>query len=341
MNWNMIGHEWAIDYLEQAMSTGHLGHALLVAGPPNVGKTTLALRLAQRLNCEMQHAPCGNCRACRRIANGNFPDVQIGGLEQQAAAQKASETIKSKLGIDAIRAWQADIHLRPYEGQRRVFILHDAHLMTEQAANALLKTLEEPPPFATLILVADGAGDLLPTITSRCHVLKLRAVPREQIEIALSERWNIAAADAALVAAWSGGRVGWAVQVAQAPDVLQTRLEQLETLIALPYQTVPERLRWVEQSTKGIKGAEREQLYDLLDIWQGWWRDVLLVAAGREEGLINVDRREQLEQLKQLPLQAIHSVLVQLDQAATQIRENVSPQLALEQVVLNLPTNKK
>ncbi len=338
-NWDIIGHEWAVDYLQRSIASDQLSHALLISGPPNIGKAALAERLAQMLNCEAGGAaPCRRCRTCRRIVSGNFPDVRIGGLAAQAAAQKPSESVKNRLGIDAVREWQADIHLRPYEGRRRVFILHDAETLTEQAANALLKTLEEPPPFATLILVAHGAGDLLPTITSRCHSLKLRPLPRQQVAAALREHWQIAPDDAETLAAWSGGRIGWAATVAQQPELLQARVEQLETLIALSGQPLIERFKWVEQVGKGVKGGEREQLFELLELWQGWWRDVLLLAAGLEDGLINVDRRAELELLRRIPLPKIYAVLKHIDQAATQVRENVSPQLALENVVLHLPS---
>jgi DNA polymerase-3 subunit delta' len=263
--------------------------------------------------------------------------VRVGGLASQAAGQKPSESIKNRLGIDAIREWQADIALRPYEGRRRVFILHDAETLTDQASNALLKTLEEPPPFATLLLVAHGAGDLMATITSRCHTLKLRPVPRAQVALALVERWNIAPADAHTVAAWSGGRVGWAATAAQSPDLLAARAEQLDSLIALPAQPLTERFKWVESASKAYKGGEKDSLFAMLDLWQTWWRDVLLVAAGAPEGLVNVDRQDELRALARTPLAAIHRVIGTINQAGVQIRENVSPQLALEHVVLHLP----
>lgn len=338
-NWNMIGHEWAIDALRRALGNNRLGHAYLLAGPPNIGKATLALRLAQALHCEQGGPdPCGECRACRRIEHGNYPDVRIGGLDTQAAMQKAGESIKTRLGIDAVREWQEDLHLRPYEGRRRVLILHDAETLTDQAANALLKTLEEPPPFATLILVAHGAGDLLSTIVSRCHLLKLRPLPRQQVAQALIERWTIAPDDAHTIAAWSGGRIGWAVSVAGSPDLLHARATQLDALIDLPRLSVAERFKWAESINKAYRGGEKDDVFAMLALWQGWWRDVLLAAAGVHAGIINIDRTDELQTLVRTPLPAIHAVLRRIDEAATQIRENVSPQLALEQVVLHLPT---
>src|SRR5215470_13079523 len=166
MNWDIIGHEWAIDFLRRSIAGGHVAHAYLLSGPEGVGKGLLALRLAQALNCEAGGPdPCLACRTCKRIARGNHPDVRIAGMASQALGLKPDEAARQKeLKIDTVREWQGDISLRPYEGRRRVFILHDAERLTDAASNAMLKTLEEPPPYATLLLVAHTAGELLPTI---------------------------------------------------------------------------------------------------------------------------------------------------------------------------------
>src|SRR5215208_5469335 len=211
INWNIIGHTWAVDLLRRSIEGGHVAHAYLLSGPTSVGKALLALRLAQALNCEIGGPdPCLICRACRRIERGNYPDVRIAGMASQAAGLKPDEAQRQKdLKIDTIREWQADINLRPYEGRHRVFILHDAEKLTEAAANAMLKTLEEPPPYARLVLVANTSGDLLPTIVSRCQPLKLRPAPRAELAATLRESYNLEPGDASLLAAWSGGRVGW------------------------------------------------------------------------------------------------------------------------------------
>src|SRR3954469_5730854 len=219
MNWNIIGHTWAVDFLRRSIAGGHVAHAYLLSGPASVGKALLALRLAQALNCETGGPdPCLICRACKRIERGNYPDVRIAGMASQGAGLKPDEAQRQKdLKIDTVREWLADINLRPYEGRRRVFILHDAERLTEAASNAMLKTLEEPPPYATLILVAHTVGDLLPTIVSRCQPIKLRPVPRSAIAAALRERYHLADYDANLLAAWSGGRGCWGLRMVDLP----------------------------------------------------------------------------------------------------------------------------
>src|SRR5258706_2202855 len=154
-NWGIIGHAWAVDFLRRSIAGGHVAHAYLLSGPVGVGKALLALRLAQTLNCQTGGPdPCLSCRACKRIERGNHPDVRVAGMATQAAGLKPDEAARQKdLKIDTVREWQGDISLRPYEGRRRVFILHDAEKLTEAAANAMLKTLEEPPLYATIVLV--------------------------------------------------------------------------------------------------------------------------------------------------------------------------------------------
>ncbi|NJP06708.1 MAG: hypothetical protein HC837_14370 [Chloroflexaceae bacterium] len=156
-NWDMIGHAWAVASLQHSIAHQQTAHAYLFTGPEGVGKARLALRLAQVLNCEQQQEqPCLVCSTCRRIEHGNHPDVRIASMTTQGQAVKAEDAARQKeLKIDTVRAWQRDIALRPYEGRRRVFVLHDAERLSIEASNALLKTLEEPPPFATIILVAN------------------------------------------------------------------------------------------------------------------------------------------------------------------------------------------
>src|SRR5262245_29901312 len=166
-------------------------------------------------------------------------------MATQAAGLKPEEAARQKdLKIDTVREWQRDVNLRPYEGRRRVLILHDAERLSEAASNAMLKTLEEPPPYVTLVLVANTSGELLPTIVSRCQPIKLRPVPRAQVAAALRELRGLAAGDADLLAAWSAGQVGWALRVVDAPEELETRQAQLDALVALHEQPRAAGFRW-------------------------------------------------------------------------------------------------
>ncbi len=334
----MIGHEWAVEQLRGALAAGSDAHAYLFSGPAGIGKALLALRLAQALNCETSPVePCLACRSCRRIERGNHPDIRISGMAAQAAGLKADEAARQKeLKIATIREWLRDIALRPYEGRRRVLILHDAERLSEEAANAMLKTLEEPPPFATLILVANSV-DLLPTIVSRCRVLRLRPLPRRQVAVALEAR-GVTSEDAALLAAWSGGRIGWALSMLETPDEIGRRDEQLAALLALHEGGRPAGLRWAEQRAKEYRSGEQATVFAWLELWQSWWRDVLLTYTGCTEGVVNIDRREALERAAaRHQLAELYAFTARIGQAAQQLRENGNPQLVLENLVLHLP----
>lgn len=340
MHWHITGHEWAVTYLQRSLARGYQGHAYVISGPASIGKALLALRLAQALNCVREtDRPCLDCPVCRRITNGNHPDVRLAGMATQATGLKASEAARQKdLKIGTIRAWQRDITLRPYEGRRRVFILHDAERLNEEASNAMLKTLEEPPPFATLILVANS-DTLLPTVVSRCQTLRLRPLPRQQVARALIEQ-GVPSDRANLLAAWSGGRIGWAIHMAENQDALQLRQEQLDILLALQSQSRGARFRWAEERSKEYRGGEQDVVFAWIDLWQSWWRDVILVAAGCPETVTHIDRQAELTQMAQhYPLHEIYRFAARCSEVAQQLRDNVNPQLVLENLLLHLPTS--
>lgn len=338
MSWGIIGHEWAVEQLRQSIAAGTDAHAYLLSGVAGIGKRLLALRVAQALNCETSPGePCLTCRACKRIERGSHPDVRAAGMATQGAALKADEAARQKeLKIATVREWQRDISLRPYEGRRRVLILHDAERLSEEASNAMLKTLEEPPPYATLLLVSNSV-DLLPTIVSRCRVLRLRPLPRRQVAAALAER-GVTPEDADLLAAWSGGRIGWALSQVENPDEIARRDEQLAALLAVHEGGRGAGMRWAEARAKEYRGGEQETVFAWLELWQGWWRDVLLTAAGCPEGVVNIDRRRELEQAAaRHPLAEAYAFTMRIGQAARQLRENGNPQLVLENLVLHRP----
>ncbi len=343
MNWNIIGHEWAVHYLRQSIACKREAHAYLITGPASVGKALLALRLAQTLNCEQGgDEPCLACRTCRRIERGNYPDVRIASMATQAAGLKPDEAARQKeLKIGTIREWRGDITLKPYEGRRRVFILHDAERLNEEASNAMLKTLEEPPAFANLILIANST-DLLPTIVSRCQVIRLRPLPRRQVAAALSERVDISVEDAALLAAWSGGRIGWALRMAEDSEALQARQDQLAALLELHNQPLSVAFRWAEERAKEYRGGEQQMVFEWIELWQSWWRDVMLAAAGCLESIANIDRRADLERLaRAYELERVYGFTRRLSEAMQQLRENVSPQLVLENLLVHMPARAR
>ena len=169
--WGVIGHDWAVDLLRSSLSAGRIAHAYLLSGPPQIGKRTLAQALAQALNCAEPDRPCGRCPSCLKIARGIHPDVRL----------IAGEGAGGNIRIEQIRALQHEAVLAPYEGRYRVFVVRQMEQATLEAANSLLKTLEEPP--AQVILVLTPLQRALPkTIVSGCSTCGLRPVAISVIE---------------------------------------------------------------------------------------------------------------------------------------------------------------
>jgi len=322
--WQTIGHEWAIALLRRATETGRVAHAYLFTGPPQIGKTTLALDLASALLCTSDEPPCGVCMSCQRVAQGTHPDVAV--VKPDGAPPSAG-----KIKIDQIRSLQRELTLSPHQGAtRRVAVVTEFQTATSEAANALLKTLEEPPGRAILLLTATDASLLLPTIVSRCQLLPLRALPRQQIEDALVTRWGVELPRAQLMARLAAGRMGWAIGAAGDTSVLAQRQQQLEALQKLLQQGPAFRIQAAERLGK------RPDLDQVMHIWQSWWRDVAALASGCEELVINSDHLEELKrQARQHGLAEAHGALRAIEAAQQQIEQNVNPRLALEVLFLH------
>ncbi len=328
----VIGHRRAVEYLGRVARRGTPAHAYLLVGPPQVGKLTLARWFASALSCEARdEAPCGRCRACDLVAAGRHPDVRVVDLEAQRLllGEKRQASVYK---VELVRRLQADLALRPVEAARKVLILADAERMTPQAANAFLKTLEEPPPFVVLVLTAQDEEALLPTIRSRCQVLTLRPVGLAEIQEALLAR-GASPEEASRLARLSEGRPGWALQALENPEWLAARQAELERLHHLLGATRSERLLAAEELARDGESQE------VLRLWAGWWRDVLLLQSGAQTPLRHADQRAALEvAARHLPVESVQQVLKTIQRAARLLRStNVNAELVWDVLVLSLP----
>jgi DNA polymerase-3 subunit delta' len=334
----VLGHDWAVNLLQQSLSRDRLAHAYLFTGPPSIGKTTLALYLARALNCtDPGPRPCGTCSSCRKIDHGVHPDVRV--IDESEAVGGAADEPdepgsrrKRGIKIGQIRELQTQAALSPFEGRRRVYVLCDFQQANLEAANCLLKTLEEPPNNVVLILTALQAEGLLPTIVSRCQVLNLRPMPVGEVQKALQQYWGIEERRAAVLASLSAGRIGWAIRASQDEALMGTREKYLVALEQSGKLSYTERIGLAQQL-----GRNPANLMDALELWQEWWRDLLLARCGTS-ALVNVDREPAIRaDAERYSLQEIESYLRAIERAIQQLDQNVSPSLVMEVLLLKAP----
>ncbi len=330
-NWNMLGHEWAVDMLHQQVAHGEARHAYLFCGPPGLGRRTLALRLAQALNCTKTIAPgipCGVCRDCKQSEEMRHPDMNVIQAVDEDGVSKENGTLK----VDQVRAVQHSLSLRPYQAKYRVALFLRFQEANDNAANALLKTLEEAPAHAILLLTADTPEQLLPTIISRCEVLRLRALPISAIESDLLER-GVDEERARLLAHISGGRPGYARRLVDDMTLLEKREERLNDLQTLLPAPRVEKFSYAEKLAK-----DKEVMRQTIVIWLSYWRDVMLRVAGAESPLINVDRNMEIEFLAgRLNLSTARRVVSDLESALEKMDKNVNSRLLAEVLLLDWP----
>jgi DNA polymerase-3 subunit delta' len=321
--WPVIGHDWAVRSLDRAVADDRPAHAYLISGTPQIGKTTLARSLALALSCRSTHSPrpCGQCRSCQLITAGKHPDVQL--IEPDGARVK----------IDQVRALQHDLSLRPVEGRYRVAIFDQFEVATTEAQNALLKTLEEPPDYVVLIVLASDPELLLPTIVSRCQQVPLRPLTIAQVREALIKKWNVEAHQANLLAHLSGGRLGWAVTVAGDASIMSERAKYLEDLQGLLTADRVARFAYAEDLTRKSDHARTA-----IDLWRTWWRDVLLANSGSAAELINIDRAVEIQALaRRVDLHQARSAADACGRALWQMDRNVTARLVVEVLLLDFP----
>ncbi len=327
--WPVIGHERVVRLLQQSIRNERLSHAYLFVGPAGVGKTTLARTLAQAVLCQAEDVatrPCGQCRACQLIAQDRHPDVRMVAPPGPGRA----------LGIDQVRALQREASLSPMEAPWKVFIVCELDRATPQAANALLKTLEEPPPQVLLLLTAHQREALLPTVLSRCQVITLRPLPVETVEAALRERWQVPPEEAALWARLSGGCPGKAVNALADENARVWRLERLlemQQVLAAGWGT---RLQWAEKLSQ-----RPDEVRATLALWLSWWRDVMLVQARCADQITHIDQRAALEEAaQQWTADQVRETVRRLWDTLQYIEANANVRLALETLFLFLPRSQ-
>jgi DNA polymerase-3 subunit delta' len=329
--WQVKGQEKAINLIDQALKNGLIAHSYLLTGPEHIGKMTLAKNMAQALNCEQSSPPCGECRSCLKIANSSHADVTIVSLSQE------DDSEKTEIGIDRIRDICHSANMLPYEGKFRVFIIDKAELLSPAASNALLKTIEEPPPQIVFIFLTSDSSRLLPTIVSRCQVISLKLVPISQVEQFLTQTYKISPERSRLLAWLSRGRIGWAISAAEDESTIIKHQEGVKKLVDIINDNEEERLEAAADMAARF-AKNRESVYSMLNDWLNFLRDLLLTGLGLSELVINVDFKSVLDSLSpKIEFSDLIESISETDRASVDLRHNVSPRLVLDNLFLDLP----
>lgn len=320
---DIYGHEKKIEILRMTLTQKRIGHAYLFSGIQSIGKRTLALEFIKAINCEKAdtlHDSCGECASCRKIRHESHPDV----FSVEADGQF--------IRIASIRQIQERTKCKPLEARKRAFIIDDADKMNEEAANALLKMLEEPSPSNILILVTTRPYSLLPTIISRCQHLRFNPLAPEAVARFLVARAGLDNQKAALLAALSGGSVGNALELNK-EDIVAYRTELLTLLSRTSREDPFSRINFAS-----FLGQKKKEIRQGLNILNSFFRDVLIFReVGKKEILINQDKSSFVADCAaRLSGEQILQNMAQIEKAGDIIEQNVNKSLTLETMAFKL-----
>ncbi len=338
--------------LNAANMTGRLSHAYLITGPDRVGRKTLALDLAALVNCEPQpdlfgEAPVldlSSCPAGVRIRKGQHADVRVidraTPLKEDSAGSGADGSApagRQNISINHIHDLQRDAALKPFEGKARVFILDGAEELSAAAANALLKTLEEPSADVYIVLIASDADALPETIVSRCQRIRLRTVGTDSITQHLIEQYEADPDEAERLARLSAGRPGWAIAALQDPALLEIYTQTATRILSALAGNLEERFSYANELS-GRYRRDRDGVLSELRRWLEWWRDIAVAKAGLNENVVNSDWLAAIQEIaERLTEPQITQGANSVSGTITALEANAIPRLALEVMALDMP----
>jgi DNA polymerase III subunit delta' len=333
--WQVIERSGAVQIFQKSLQLGQLPNAYLLVGPAHVGKMALAINLAQALNCMSEDRPCGECLSCQKIERGKHADVQVIGLDNR----NAKELKVKEISIEQIREIQRYSSLPPFEGKFKVFIIDGVEQLSNEAANCLLKTLEEPAEKVIYLLLTVNDKLLPSTVVSRCQRLRIFPLPAATIEKYIIEKNKLEPEKAKLLSHLAKGCPGWAISAARDDNILNERSEKIDILMKVVDASIEERFNYVNQLITASRLESGKQLIqETLSFWLDWWHDLILVKSDSAEMVNNIDLIAELsEAAMEYNLKQIREFIGKIQNALIQLKLNASPRLVLEVMMLNIP----
>lgn len=324
---DIIGHEQIKEHFYNAILTGNISHAYILAGEAGMGRKSLAGAFALSLLCENSQAdPCRQCHACKQVLSGNHPDLI-----------RVTHEKPGSIGVDDVRRQINDtIRIRPYSSSYKIYIVDEAEKLTVQAQNALLKTIEEPPSYAVILLLTTNAEAFLPTILSRCVQLKLKPLPDAAVREYLTGTMEVPPPQAEIYAAFARGNLGKAIHLAGSEDFKRMYGEILEMLKKLKKSDISQLLEYI----RSMKDYNLN-VYDCLDFMQMWYRDVLMYKTTKDINLLIF--KDEFSAINSMSMvsgyDGLERILTAIDKARIRLDANVNMELAMELMLLTMKEN--
>lgn len=324
---DIIGQEQIKEHLQNAVSARKISHAYIINGEKSSGKEFVARVFAMALQCEEDGVePCESCRSCKQALSFNHPDIIYVRHEKP-----------NTISVDDIRTQiNNDVDIKPYSRPFKIYVVGEAEKMTVQAQNAILKTLEEPPEYAVILLLTANVNSLLPTILSRCVVLNMKPVSDDLVKRYLMEQLQVPDYKADVCVAFARGNVGKAKALASSEDFENVKAEALSLLKYIKEMELHEIMAAIKKITE-----YKLEISDYLDICSIWYRDVLLFKATHDVN--HLVFREEIQALRQTAqrssYEGIEMVIRALDTAKRRLEANVNFELTMELMILTIQEN--
>ena len=318
-----IGQESIKKHLQTAIKTGNLSHAYIINGEYGSGRQTIASALAKTIQCQSKTDDtdaCGVCTSCKQAESHNHPDI------------KYITHDKTSISVNDIREQlNNDISIKPYSSEYKIYIIPDANKMTEQAQNALLKTIEEPPVYAIIILLTENCDSLLPTIRSRCVTLTMNPVEKDKICTYLENKFQLEPEQAQIAANYCQGNIGKAIRFASSSDFIEMKNQVLKLLKNLDSMDIASIIDTIKEFS-----THKNDINDYLDLMLLWYRDVLMFKVTKDANLLLYSDEYSAisEQATKRDYENIENIIAAIDKAKVRLKANVNFDVTIELMIL-------